>query len=686
MHADTPRSPNESPGEMHPMKNDRQHIANRTLVMFLAALACLVFPANYCFAWVYPEHRDITALAVQKLDPAQRAVLDRLWAETRMGHDQRLCKEVSDPSQAGKPSCIDWAAWPAISGDHSCSAAAMVETALEADWILGVAGVAATLKKELAAANAMLDQSPPDTAGFVSDIRRRLDSETIRSRRVNALRDADIGLQRADHEYATRAGSNNAHFLTARPRVDIEGIDYVKYCLREGAELNALGVYAWYHLSALEKASRLSSGGLSPEQQAALSRAVLADEAFADHFLEDTYASGHVAGTWGDTSQRKGTHDYYNESGLEVVPWKYAGKAFVLMGDAYMRPEDAERAADEVRKSIGQILDAVSGRGPAIELTFDAPPPLAPDPFDVCRTMVMPKRVTQLPSGEVKVLFASVIEDVPVAGLGPGAGSLPRFRSELGPFIGVSAGISGRGLDGGFGETQTTTGAIGSMDAAVRFGFGMEGVLNEAGDGLIFLDLGIRGDSPSTMKISEDPALAQYGSISAAIPSRTAYTIRFRMPFWLIPGDLLLALPVLAVSPDTYARMAVTAGNGGLIPWQSGIATPIGRFQFVLGREVGISLYGYWEDDRVFIPASFPGGGSTLISFRSTAFDFPIVEYRPFRTFSLDQSSSLLLQLYAGFDVPRVRSVIAPAGAPEPGLKTVWYGGIRLVFDWRSYF
>jgi len=49
-----------------------------------------------------------------------------------------------------------------------------------------------------------------------------------------------------------------------------------------------------------------------------------ADEAFALHFLEDTYAAGHVAGTWGDASQRKGTHDFYNANGLEVRTWDNA--------------------------------------------------------------------------------------------------------------------------------------------------------------------------------------------------------------------------------------------------------------------------------------------------------------------------------------------------------------------------
>ena len=64
------------------------------------------------------------------------------------------------------------------------------------------------------------------------------------------------------------------------------------------------------------------------------------------------------------------------------------------------------------------------------------------------------------------------------------------------------------------------------------------------------------------------------------------------MPFWLVPLDLLISSPLFFISPDTYAGMAVTAGLGGLIPWQAGIETGIGRFQFILGREIGLTLYG----------------------------------------------------------------------------------------------
>jgi hypothetical protein len=63
--------------------------------------------------------------------------------------------------------------------------------------------------------------------------------------------------------------------------------------------------------------------------------------------------------------------------------------------------------------------------------------------------------------------------------------------------------------------------------------------------------------------------------------------------------------------------------------------------------------------------------------------ELPILEYRPFRSCALDQSSRLLMQCYAGFDTPLQSSVVAPEGATTPGLRTIGFGGIRVVFDWR---
>jgi hypothetical protein len=618
------------------------------------ALAIALTVGGHACAWVYPEHRDIAVLAVQGLDTERSAELERMWSAARAGHDERLCAQPALPVLEAKPVCLDWAAWPAIAGDHSCSAENMLDTVLDSKWVLKVAGITEKLKQCLASAK-------------------------NQSRAVNCMRDSDIELQRADPEYATRAGSNNAHFMLARPRVDTDGESYVKRCLGAGNEINAVGIYAWYHYGALVLAARMSREGVTEQQRSALSLAALANEAFALHFLEDSFAAGHVAGTWGDVSVRKGTHDYYNEQGLETVTWD--GKPIIVKGDAYMRPEDAERAAMAVRTSIAQLVDAAGGKPPVLQ---DDTVHSEAAAFDVCTTNTTP---THQIDRAVIPLWVDVLKHVPVPALAEGTGALPRFRAELGPFIGVSTAVFAAGIDGGFDQSQTTAGGVAGLDLQARLGMGLEGVMNEAGDGLVFLELGFREDSASTIDFTSSQTLSDAGAIVAAIPARSAYTARLRMPFWLVPGDLILGLPVMIFSKRAYAQMAVTASNGGLIPWQLGIATPAGRFQFVLGREVGVSFYGYGHEENRYLMPTGPPGSSTvaLVAAKSVAWEFPVVEYRPFRSFSMNQSSSLVVQLYGGFDQLHGASILEPVGAPPPEFRTVYEAGLRVVFDWRHY-
>jgi hypothetical protein len=293
---------------------------------------------------------------------------------------------------------------------------------------------------------------------------------------------------------------------------------------------------------------------------------------------------------------------------------------------------------------------------------------------------------TTMPEGSYDMLLLErVLSRTPIPALGEGVGALPRFRAELGPFIGVSTAIGIHGLDGGFGELQTDGGGIGSIEANLMFGMGMDGVLNKAGDGLVFVQFGVRQDSPSTSQIIPATQNFQSNTLFSTIPGRWAYNLRVRLPFWLIPGDVVLAAPFLGLaSPKNMKRMAVTAGNGGVIPWQSGISTPVGRFQFVLGREVGVSFYGLGStQDALFIPDAL--GDVSLVSYRSTKWDFPIIEYRPTRTFSQDQSAAVKAQFSFGVDTPSHVKVLAPDYVTSVDLKPVWYLGVRFVFNWRRY-
>jgi hypothetical protein len=657
----------------------------RTLMALLACAAA--GPAD---AWVYPEHRDIAVLAVEKLEPARRAVLASLWSEAREGHEQRLCAEPVDAAQGEEPRCIDWAALPAIAGDHACSSREMTATVLSSTWILPVAGVAARLKFDLSkvAVTALSDQVAATTP--MADLQRRLEADAARAERLNALRNSDLRLQRADPEYATRASSNNAHFLLPRPDTGMSPGAYAALTMQAGSEISAIGAYTWYHLSALQKATRLAHEQLAAEARGALARAMLFDEAFAIHFLEDAFAAGHVAGTWGDASQRKGTHDYYNEAGLEVFTWKGGGESMVLMGDAHLRPADAERAAAAVATSLEQVLDAAAGRARASDLPYTPGAPAEPDAWTVCTNDRTPKRTEALPVAHDAYWQAygtdltEVLIGTPVPGLGPGLGALPRFRSEMGPFLGLSGAIDGRWAFSSF-TGGKAAGWVSGVELALRTGLGLEGIMGDSSDGLVFLSLGLRGDTPSSNQVSDTAVAQAGGNLTAAIPARSALTTRLRLPFYLLPGDLLLLAPLYLFSPQKYAGLAVVAGNGGLIPWQAGWATSIGRFQFVLGRELGVVFYGLQGGDRVLAPPATPGAPLRLVAFESIAFDLPVLEYRPFRAFSANQASTVLFQLFTAADVPTSWHVVSPAGAPGVALATVWSAGIRLVFDWRYY-
>ena len=662
----------------------------RKLKLRLACIAALSSAAP-ALAWVYPEHRELALLAVQQLEGEHRAVFDQLWQSARAGSEQHLCEAGADSAQELAPSCIDWAALTAIAGDHSCSSSEMLEAARAAPWILSVADVAAQLKVDLArlpvTAAPELSGKPLDVR---SDAQRRLASEAVRAKRVNALRTADIRLQRADPQYATRAGLNNAHFLLSRPSTDVQAVDYAGLTLRPGSELNAIGVYAWFHLSALQKASRLrSETALSPAQREALARAVLADEAFALHYLEDTFAAGHIAGSWGDASQRQGTHDYYNQSGLEVFTWRGGGSSVVLMGDAHMRSEDAAVASASIKTSLQQVLDVASGRLTPAQFATQASAPIEPDAFDVCRTANFPQREPgQRVRQEDLPLIASTLMATAVPGLGPGLGAMPRFRSEVGPFIGLAASLDGRAVNSGFVQDHSGSGTVVGLDLSVRAGFGLDGVMGEAGDGLVYASLGFRADSPSSNPFSNTGSgvAALGGNLNAALPARTGIAMRLRMPYYVVPGDLLLASPLYFVDPKAYANMAVAAGNGGLLGLQAGWATSVGRFQFVLGRELGITFYGLSGDDQLLAPGASAGDFGRVINFKSTSYELPVLEYRPYRSFSTNQSSSVLVQLYAAADVPRGGSVRYPVGLPAAKLETVWSLGLRLIFDWRYYY
>ena len=637
-------------------------------------------------AWVFPEHREIALSAVGALDASYKVELEQYWQQARVGAEGRLCSDSADSHSSATPLCIDWAALTAIAGDHACSSRELMETVRSSDWMLEVTRIGAQQKIDLqkipvtAPATISPDASILNLADVLAYAQRDLESNANRAQRLSVLRSSDTRLLHADPDYATRAAGNTAHFLQARRRPDHDVLAYRAQVANPGGPISALGVYAWYHTSALQEASRLAQGDLSPEQKQLLARSMLSDEAFALHFLEDIYSAGHVAGSWGNASQRQGTHDFYNERGLEVFTWAGGSASVVLMGDAHMRPEDLIFAAGPVRLSLMQVLDVAAGRvqgEPQSEL------PTYPD-FNVCRNDKMPAPSSGPPLNErYPAQVAAVVALMPVPGLSEGLGALPRFRSEIGPFVGLATAVDARMINGGFDQSQTRNGAVGGVEVAARLGVGLEGVLGDSGDGLVYGQLGVRATTPSTNKFTELPTDGtKAGSLYAAIPAEYGLAARFRMPFYVVPFDLLFLSPMYFFDRAKYTQLVAVAANGGLIPWQQGLATRIGRFQFVLGREIGLTLYGL---DRQAQFLAIYGDQVQAVDYKSIGIDMPVLEYRPYRKFSTDQSSSLLFQLFVSDEIPYDVAPDGPPGTYPVHTKNIWSVGLRMTFTWRRY-
>jgi hypothetical protein len=623
----------------------------------IAALAAVLLPAA-AGAWIYPEHRDIAVAAVARLPAADREALERLWAEARQGHEARLCEKPSAGDQGLSPKCLDFAALPAISGDHACSPRQLMETVLGADWIMGVARVAAETREALATAES-------------------------RPQKLQRWATSNIELQRVDKDYATRAGANNAHFLLPRSGNDL--LEFARSSAREGAPLNALGLYIQYHLAALAEAQRLAATPAGPER-AELARQVVALEGFAFHWMEDLYASGHAAGTWGSAAWRKGTHDYYCEFGMDTSSWR--DEPIVAYGDAYMKPADVERASTALATAMGQLAAALR-RGDALGVSAQkfGPGPGVILGFDSCKEMTQP-------SAKNADLVAPKVWDhiynTPRPGRGANDVHLPRFREELGPFVGGFGALGGGVVLGGY--QSTTTRGSAALTAGLRLGFGAESLTGSVGTGLAFLDVGL------TMQTAQvDPcegsqcATLGANTLFPRVPSRTGLRLGLRLPFWLIPGDTLILLPVLALtSTDAAAKVAVAAASGGLIPWQRSFRTGAGIFQLVLGREVQAILFGYMgkKNMPLFVGDVIVPGGATelgVMELKSVALDFPVLEWTPFRTFATQLSFAFQIQLGFSVDIPVSTTVLAPAGATAVSFDPAWAIFLRMQFDARYF-
>jgi len=629
----------------------------------LLLLGLVLLSPRRAAAWLFSEHRDISNAAVLRLPPEARAALEKLWAEARVGDAARLCTAMAAGDQGTEPACVDFAAWPALAGDHSCSPRDLATQVVPSDWVLPVSAVAAESKVELKAA-------------------------TTRVQKVNRLATANMRFQGADPEYATRASSNIAHFLL--PRHDDDVTAYIRSALAAGAPLNALGVYLQQHIAAVVAAEQFAAAPPADAKvRAEQARRILAIEAFALHWLEDAFAAGHVIGTWGATAWRKGTHDYYNEFGYDGQRWN--GESIVLFGDGNMRRADLERASEVAALSLEQIAKALTPADPlAVASRGFGLGPEGAYVFNACQELVQP-----VEKGGNRLAIVEQIKPIllatPIPGRGEGDVHAPRFREELGPFVGIFGAIGG-GVSWGGAVSSQARGST-ALAAGLRLGFGAESLTGSPGTATAFLEGGLQMAAAEAAKCEGAGCeLVGTSNLFPAVPARTGLRLGIRMPFWVLPGDMLVLVPVLAlVAPSALSTVGVAAASGGLIPYERTFQTSAGSFQIVLGREVSGTLYGYLGPANLPLyiapigdnPDGTPQYG--VISQRSLALGFPVLEWTPFREFATQLTFAASVQLGFGVEVPLTTDVVYPEGAPDIRPPNTWSVFLRGQFDGRYF-
>jgi len=178
------------------------------------------------------------------------------------------------------------------------------------------------------------------------------------------------------------------------------------------------------------------------------------------------------------------------------------------------------------------------------------------------------------------------------------------------------------------------------------------------------------------------------GAYYPQVPARTGVSFGMRLPFWVVPGDMVILGPVLFfASPQTLSKVAVEAASGGLIPYERSFVTGAGIFQFIAGREFRVALFGFLSEPPVAtVPyATLPDGTTqyAVVQLREVQLQFPIVEWTPFRTFATQLTFATYVQL--GFSVGLLSTnVVYPAGASVSS-GTPWGIWIRGFFDGRYF-
>jgi hypothetical protein len=634
----------------------------RSLRLTTAALSvAFAFTAQ---AWIWPEHRDIAAEALRTLPAAERKTIDQMWVGVSSIGGRQVCASVVDPGAepTGVPRgewdkvCVDFAAFPALAGDHSCTAAELWADAAKEPWAVKVVWVAAKAKERLAGAK---------------DEAQRNDMWSL----------SHLAMQYVDPRYLTRAEGNNAHFLVPRASVQSkETLDaYLARVLSPDAEINATGLYTVFHMLALRYAALYHAAAAA--ERAELGGRALVAEGVALHFLEDSFSAGHYAATWGGAAWQKGTHDLYSTIGLTTMTWK--GDLFASHGDGHMTEEDMKVAAVTVRKSIVQVAAAAEGKMP-----LPTGPLSSAEKGVLALNFCQAEHLPPTPDQPVaRSATAMILQSSPVPAGGKDEIHPPRARAEMGPFVGAISGYSLGLATAGY-DSWNNSRIRSEFEIGARVGYGLEGLITSNMDGQMWLQGELVAD-PVQLDLACYTCSGIGKRTDVAVPrvgSRSALKLSLRMPFYVLPFDLLILGPVLMfTSPQALTEVVFAAAGGGIVPVERKWETSIGTFQLMAGREIGFTLWGITGKPNQFIYTPTPNVNDfRVISYNSLELDFPVLEFIPPRVFATTLSLAAEFQLGFNVEFP-MGAAYNDTGAPF-SLGPSWNVYLRFRLDARKYF
>ena len=275
--------------------------------MFLRIFLLMFFSwINLANAWYFPVHALIAEEGVVKTPILVKKILSRNYEklfESENDQSLQLCPNFEAPffdvTKKIQDKCIPYNTLPAMAGDHS-------------SFPNELKGMLFSPKDKISLGLRIVQGAQDHWDEVLSWENKKPSDATKKS----FIRKLDIFLTMVDPDYLSRAQGGTTHFAPADeayPKVMDE-------LTLNGRVDNLLNQFIFHHLRSLQYA-RLSK--YPGKNQSSYRWIAFMEHAFAQHFLEDGFASGHIVMfapylTPESDFNRLMRHDYFNRTGLNV--------------------------------------------------------------------------------------------------------------------------------------------------------------------------------------------------------------------------------------------------------------------------------------------------------------------------------------------------------------------------------